>query len=469
MVVKDVKKNIRFEENSMGRLRVPEDAYWGVQTQRAIENFPISGIRLPREFIWALGLVKMTAAEANVSLGLLDQKIGCAVAQAAKEVADGTWDSQFLVDVFQTGSGTSTNMNANEVIANRANEILGSPRGSKHPVHPNDHVNMGQSSNDIIPTCIHIAGTDSIKNRLIPALKKMKQELELKSKAFDSIVKLGRTHLQDATPIRLGQEFSGFASMIDHGINGIEESLAHLLELAIGGTAVGTGINTHPKFPQLVIKRVNEITGLDFREAENHFEAQGARDAIVHASAALKTLSVSLIKIANDIRWLGSGPYGGIGELLIPPVQPGSSIMPGKVNPVMAESLIQVAAQVIGCDAAITVGGLSGNFELNVMMPMMAYNFLLSMNLLKNAVTVFTDKCINGLQADQKRCRELVEKSLAMVTALAPVIGYDKAAEIAKEAYQTGVPLKEMIIKKKILPAEEVEKLLDPTFMTGKS
>jgi fumarate hydratase class II len=469
MDVKDVKKDFRIEEDSMGRLRVPEDAYWGVQTQRAIENFPISEIRLPREFIWALGLVKMAAAEANMSLGLLDQKMGSAVAQAAKEVADGSWDSQFPVDVFQTGSGTSTNMNANEVIANRANEILGSPRGSKHPVHPNDHVNMGQSSNDIIPTCIHIAGMDSIKNRLIPALKKMKQELELKSKGFDSIVKLGRTHLQDATPIRLGQEFSGFASMIDHGTNRIEESLDHLLELAIGGTAVGTGINTHPKFPQLVIKRVNEITGLDFREAENHFEAQGARDAIVHASAALKTLSVSLIKIANDIRWLGSGPYGGIGELLIPPVQPGSSIMPGKVNPVMAESLIQVAAQVIGCDAAITVGGLSGNFELNVMMPMMAYNFLLSMNLLKNAVTVFTDKCIKGLQADQKRCRELVEKSLSMVTVLAPVIGYDKAAEIAKEAYQTGVSLKEMLIRKKILPAEEVEKLLDPTTKTGKS
>jgi len=468
MIVKDAKNDFRIEEDSMGNLRVPEDAYWGVQTQRAIENFPISGIRLPREFIWALGMVKMAAAEANVSLGLLDQKMGTAVAQAAKEVADGTWDSQFPVDVFQTGSGTSTNMNANEVIANRANEILGSPRGSKHPVHPNDHVNMGQSSNDIIPTCIHIAGTDSIKNRLIPALKKMKQELELKSNAFDSIVKLGRTHLQDATPIRLGQEFSGFASMIDHGINRIEECLDHLLELAIGGTAVGTGINTDPKFPQLVIKKVNEITGLDFREAENHFEAQGARDAIVHASAALKTLSVSLIKIANDIRWLGSGPYGGIGELLIPPVQPGSSIMPGKVNPVMAESLIQVAAQVIGCDAAITVGGLSGNFELNVMMPMMAYNFLLSMNLLKNAVTVFTDKCINGLQADKKRCRELVEKSLSMVTALAPVIGYDKAAEIAKEAYQTGVPLKQMIMKKKILPAEEVEKLLDPTTKTGK-
>jgi len=466
---KETKKRNRIEEDSLGKLTLSKDTYWGIQTQRAIENFPISGIRLPRKFIWAIGLVKMAAAEANMALELLDQKIGSVIIQAAREVADGKWDRQFPVDVFQTGSGTSSNMNANEVIANRANELVGFPLGSKHPVHPNNHVNMGQSSNDIIPTCIHIAGVKSITAELIPALKKLKQELNSKSNTFDPIIKLGRTHLQDATPIRLGQEFSGFASMINHGIDGIEKSLEHLLELAVGGTAVGTGINTHPKFPQIVIRRLNEITGLNFRETENHFEAQGARDAIVHTSAAFKTLSVSLIKIANDIRWLGSGPYGGIGELILPSVQPGSSIMPGKVNPVMAEALIQVAAQVIGCDAAITVGGLSGNFQLNVMMPMMAYNFLLSIKLLKNAVTVFADKCIKGLKADQKRCRELVEKSLSMITALAPVIGYDQAAEIAKEAYQTGVPLKEMIIKKKILPAEEVEKLLDPTIMTGKS
>lgn len=467
MAEKETKKRTRIEEDSLGKLTLPKDAYWGIQTQRAVENFPISGEPLPRSFIWALGLLKMAAAEANMTLGLLDQKIGSFIVQAAKEVADGKWDSQFPVDVFQTGSGTSSNMNANEVIANRANELLGFPLGRKHPVHPNDHINMGQSSNDIIPTSIHIAGVKSITKELIPALKKFKQELDSKSKTFDPIVKLGRTHLQDATPIRLGQEFSGFASMISHGIDRIEESLDHLLELAVGGTAVGTGINTHPKFPQMVIRRLNEITGLNFREAGNHFEAQSARDAIVHASAALKTFSVSLIKIANDIRWLGSGPYGGIGELILPPVQPGSSIMPGKVNPVTAESLIQVAAQVIGCDAAITVGGLSGNFQLNVMMPMMAYNFLLSIKLLKNAVAVFTDKCIKGLQADQKRCKELVDKSLSMVTALAPVIGYDKAAEIAKEAYRTGNSLKKVIIEKKILPLEEVEKILDPGKMTG--
>jgi len=468
-MTKDVEneKDYRFEQDSLGRLRIPEDAYWGVQTQRAIENFPISGLRLPREFIWSLGLVKMTAAQVNASLGLLNLKLEDAIVQAAREVMDGTWDSQFPVDVFQTGSGTSTNMNANEVIANRANRILGSELGSKHPVHPNDHVNMGQSSNDIIPTCIHIAGVVSIQSTLIPALKELKRELELKSEEFDSIVKLGRTHLQDATPIRLGQEFSGFASMIGHGLERIEKSLDHLLELAIGGTAVGTGINTHRNFAPLVVKRLNETTGLNFKEAANHFAAQGAQDAIVHASSALKTLAVSLIKIANDIRWLGSGPYGGIGELFIPAVQPGSSIMPGKVNPVIAESLIQVGAHVIGCDAAIALGGLSGNFELNVMMPMMAYNFLLAVKLLKNGVTVFAHKCVSSLGADEERCREQVEKSLAMVTALAPVIGYDKAAEIAKEAYQKSEPLKQVILRRKILSEEEVEKVLDPMTMTG--
>jgi fumarate hydratase class II len=408
----------------------------------------------------------MTAAEANMSLKLLDREIGEPIARAAQETMAGKWDSQFRVDVFQTGSGTSTNMNANEVITNRANEILGRPRGSKHPVHPNDHVNMGQSSNDVIPTCIHIAGAETIKKELLPALTKLKKELDSKTRDFDSIVKLGRTHLQDATPIRLGQEFSGFASMVDHGIRRIEQSLDHLLELALGGTAVGTGINTHQDFPQRVIRRVNEITDMEFREAENHFEAQGSKDAVVHASAALKTLSVSLIKIADDIRRLGSGPYGGIGELILPAVQPGSSIMPGKVNPVMAESLIQAAAQVIGCDAAITIGGMSGNFQLNAMMPMMAYNFLLSIKILANSITAFTNKCIAGIKADEKRCQELIDKSLAMVTALAPVTGYDKAAEIAKEAWRTGTPLKEVIKKKNILGREELENILDPFSMT---
>ncbi|MCK4761387.1 MAG: class II fumarate hydratase [Candidatus Aminicenantes bacterium] len=462
----DKKKDYRVEKDSLGELRIPAQALWGVQTQRAVDNFHISGLRLPREFIRALGLIKQAAAETNLSLGLLDKKIAETVIQAAGEVVDGQWDNQFPVDVFQTGSGTSTNMNANEVIANRANEILGRPLGSKTPVHPNDHVNMGQSSNDVIPSCIHIAGVETIKKGLLPVLQDFRSQLEQKAGEFAAIVKLGRTHLQDATPVRLGQEFGGYAAMVGYGIERIEACLDRLSELALGGTAVGTGLNSHPEFARLAAVRLSEKTGLAFREAENHFEAQGSRDAVVHTSGALKTLSVSLIKIANDIRWLGSGPYGGIGEILIPAVQPGSSIMPGKINPVMAESLIQVAAQVTGCDAAITLGGLSGNFELNVMLPFMAYNFLFSIKLLEKGVEAFTRKCISGLKADKKRCRELVDKSLAMVTALAPVIGYDRAAEIAKEAYRTGKPLQEVIIGEKILSPEEVEKVLDPEKMT---
>lgn len=460
-------KKFRIEKDSLGELKIPADAYWGAQTQRAIENFPVSGLCLPREFIRALGLIKKTAAETNISLGLLDKNIGDTIIRAAREVIEGQWDAHFPVDVFQTGSGTSTNMNANEVIANRANEISGSELGSKYPVHPNDHVNLGQSSNDVIPSCIHIAGVATIDKELLPVLEIFKKELERKSAEFDRVVKLGRTHLQDATPVKLGQEFSGYAAMVGLNIKRINDSRDHLLDLPLGGTAVGTGINTHPEFAARVITRLNRITGFNFREAKNHFEAQGGRDAVVHVSGALKTLSVSLIKIANDIRWLGSGPYGGIGELILPPVQPGSSIMPGKVNPVMAESLIQAAAQVIGCDAAITLGGLSGNFELNVMMPMMAYNFLLAIKLLKNGVEGFTRKCITGLKAEKKRCRELVEKSLAVVTALTPVIGYDKAAEIAKEAYNTGKSLKEVILEKKILPEEKLAEILDPETMTA--
>ncbi len=461
------KKDFRIEKDSMGEVQIPGDVYWGAQTQRAVQNFPISGLKLPGVFIRALGLEKMAAAQTNVSLGLLDKEIGDAIVQAAREVAEGKLAAQFPVDVFQTGSATSTHMNANEVIANRAIEILGGELGSKQPVHPNDHVNMGQSSNDVIPTCIHIAGVESIKRELLPALQNFKDQLELKAEEFAPIVKLGRTHLQDAAPVRLGQEFAGYASMIRHSLERIEQGLEHLQELALGGTAVGTGLNTHPHFARLVIARINDLTGLDFREARDHFEAQGARDAVVHASAALKTLAVSLIKIANDIRWLGSGPYGSLGELLIPAVQPGSSMMPGKVNPVMAESLIQVAAQVIGNDAAITLGGLSGNFELNVMMPLMAYNFLLSIKLLAIGIRAFSDKCISGIQADQERCQGLVDKSLAMVTALVPVIGYDKAAEIAVEAYRTGKPLKALILEKKLLAPGDVEKVLDPETMTG--
>ncbi len=461
-----MKESFRIEKDSMGEMQVPADAYWGAQTQRALLNFPVSGLRFPREFLRALAVVKLAAAEANVELGLLDAGIGEAIARAAREVVDGKLDEQFVLDIFQTGSGTSTNMNANEVIASRANEILGGKIGDKSPVHPNDHVNMGQSSNDVIPTCIHVAAVEEIGRELIPALGRLRDALAGKAAEFDRIIKIGRTHLQDATPIRLGQEFGGYASMVDHGVRRAAAALVNLRELAIGGTAVGTGINTHRAFPGIVIGRINALTGMDFREAENHFEAQGAKDAVVEAGGALKTVAVSLLKIANDIRWLGSGPRCGIGELLIPAVQPGSSIMPGKVNPVIAESLCQVCAQVIGNDAAITVGGLSGNLELNVMMPVTAYNLLQSIRLLANGARVFSEKCIEPLGADADRCGQYVEKSLAMCTALSPIIGYDRAAAVAKEAHATGRTVREICIEKKILPEDELNKVLDPWSMT---
>jgi len=456
----------RIETDSMGEMKVPEKAYWGAQTQRAIENFPISDLRFPRRFLRALGMVKLSAAKANSKLGLLDEKLNNVISQAAKEVMDGNYDDQFVLDIFQTGSGTSTNMNANEVIGNRANEILGGSIGDKKPVHPNDHVNMGQSSNDIIPTCIHISALEAIHNDLMPALNQLAEALNSKEKEFDKIIKIGRTHLQDATPIRLGQEFSGYASMIQHGIKRLLNVYENLSELAIGGTAVGTGINTHPQFAQLVIKEVKKITGLEFREAENHFEAQGAKDATIEVSSALKTIAVSLTKIANDIRWLGSGPRCGIGEILIPEVQPGSSIMPGKVNPVIAEALCMVAAQIIGNDAAITIGGLTGNFELNVMMPVITYNLLQSIDLLSKGVLVFTEKCISGLRANETRTKELVELSLAMCTALSPKIGYDSAAKIAKQAYATGKTIREVAQELNVLPPDELNKVLDPWSMT---
>jgi fumarate hydratase class II len=456
----------RIETDSMGEMRVHISAYHGAQTARAVENFPISGIRFPREFIAAMGMIKLAAAEVNMELGLITKKAGRAIIRAAKEVVEGKLDDHFVLDIFQTGSGTSTNMNTNEVIANRANEILGGKIGDKHPVHPNDHVNMGQSSNDVIPTAIHVSALEAIEKNLLPALKKLQKALDKKAKEFDRIVKIGRTHLQDATPIRLGQEFSGYASMVEHGIRRVESTGNHLSELAIGGTAVGTGINSHPEFGRRVAKKLTQMTGIRFKEAENHFEAQGAKDAVVEASGALKMVAVSLMKIANDIRWLGSGPRCGIGEILIPPVQPGSSIMPGKVNPVIAESVCQVAAQVIGNDAAITIGGLSGNFELNVMMPVMAHNLLQSITLLSNVSNVFTDKCIVGIKADKKRCEDMIEKSLAMCTVLAPIIGYDAAAKLAKEAYETGKTVREVALEKKIMPEAELNRVLDPWSMT---
>lgn len=456
------KTKYRTESDSMGKMKVPSDAYYGAQTARAVENFPVSGRTLPREFVRAMGLVKLAAAETNAELGFLKKNVAKAVARAAREVLEGKLDDHFVVDVFQTGSGTSTNMNANEVIANRAAELLGGKTG----VHPNDHVNMGQSSNDVIPTAMHVSALEAVEKELIPALEYLEKALSAKAKKFDRIVKIGRTHLMDATPVRLGQEFGGYASMVAHGVSRLRAARNDLSELAIGGTAVGTGINTHRSFGKKVAARISAATGVKFREARNHFEAQASKDAVVQTSGALKTMAVSLMKIANDIRWLGSGPRCGFGEILLPAIQPGSSIMPGKVNPVIGESVTQVAAQVIGNDAAITIGGQSGNFELNVMMPMMADNLLESIRLLSKVSRVFVDKCVDGIEASEERCGELIEQSLAMCTSLAPIIGYDAAAAIAKEAYASGSTVREVARKKGVISDEELERVLDPESMT---
>jgi fumarate hydratase, class II len=450
----------RTETDSMGQVQVPEGALWGAQTQRALDNFQISGIRFPRDFIGALGMIKYLACQVNRDLGGLDSAMAAAISQAAMEVTEGQWDDQFPLDVFQTGSGTSTNMNANEVIAHRATEILGAHAARK--VHPNDHVNLSQSSNDVIPSCIHIAALVSLEKDLLPALNRLRAALDEKAEAFKDVLKLGRTHLQDATPVSLGQEFSGYAAMVAHGVGRLGNVRWHLGELALGGTAVGTGINAPPDFAKKVIERLNDLSGLEFREAENHFEAQGSRDAVVETSSALKTLAVSLIKIANDIRWLGSGPRGGLGEIRIPSLQPGSSIMPGKVNPVMAESLLQACAQVIGNDAAITFAGASGNFELNVMMPLMAHSLLQSLQLLTNSVTAFEEKCVRGIEADNERCRASIDGSLAMATALVPRLGYDKAAALAKSAHAAGKTVRQAALEQGLLKAEELDALLDP-------
>jgi fumarate hydratase class II len=460
------KKSVRIESDSLGEVEVQEGVYWGAQTQRAFQNFPVSGIRFPRLFIRALGIVKKASSLANCDLSLLEKEKAEAIIQASTEVLEGKFDDQFIVDIFQTGSGTSTNMNANEVIANRANELLGGKIGAKSPVHPNDHVNMGQSSNDVIPSCIHIAAYEGIVEDLLRSLQNLERSFNEKAAEFEPVVKIGRTHLQDATPVRLGQEFGGYAGMISHGIRRVRKALDHLSELALGGTAVGTGINSTPEFTALAIKRINEITGLSFKEAENHFEAQGAKDAVVEASSALKVVAVSLMKIANDIRFISCGPRCGIGEIVLPAVQPGSSIMPGKVNPVIAESICQVSAQVIGNDAAITIGGLSGNLELNVMMPMMAYNLLQSIDILSNGCSIFKNKCIDGLKADEKRINAMTEQSLALCTALTPYIGYDEASKLAKEAYREGKTIREVVLEKKILPQDQLEEILNPRKMT---
>jgi len=450
----------REEKDSMGTIRVPADAYYGSQTQRAVDNFPISDLRFQAAFVHALALVKHCAAQVNHNLGLLNPELADAISRASREVMDGKYDSQFVVDIFQTGSGTSTNMNMNEVVAARANEILTGQKGGKSPVHPNDHVNLGQSSNDVIPSVIHISALMLIYERLIPSLESLNQAFAAKADEFKDIRKLGRTHLQDAVPMYLGQEFSGYARQIALAIDRIRSVEPRLAELALGGTAVGSGLNTHPDFANQIIALISNRTGLPFTEAQNHFEAQAAQDAAVETSGMLKSLAVSLIKIANDIRWLASGPRCGIGEINIPSLQPGSSIMPGKVNPVIPEAVLQVAAQVMGNDTTIMMGGQAGNFELNVMLPVIAYNLLESISLLASVTGVFAEKCIAGITANREACAAYIEKSLALVTGLVPIIGYDKAAAIAKKAYDSGKTIRDVVRDESILPEDELDDLL---------
>jgi fumarate hydratase class II len=450
----------REEKDSLGAVNVPIAAHYGAQTARAVENFPISGITMPEEFIQSLALIKQCAAAVNRDLGLLPTEIAGAVVSAAGEVMEGRWAGEFVVDVFQTGSGTSTNMNMNEFLASRSNEILTGKRGGKTPVHPNDHVNLGQSSNDVIPSTIHVAALRQIKQGLIPALENLRRAIDEKAETYRKIRKIGRTHLQDAVPMTLGQEFKGYAGQIHRSIQRLAALEARLSELALGGTAVGTGINTHPEFARRAIALVSEHTGIAFRETDNHFQAQSAQDTAVETSGALKTVSVSLAKIANDLRWLASGPRCGLGEITLPSLQPGSSIMPGKVNPVIPESVLQVAMQVAGNDTAILFGAQSGHFELNTALPLIAHNLLQSIRLLASAATVLENRCIRGITANAERCAEFIEKSLALATALVPHIGYDRAAQIAKTAHAEGKTVREVANREKILPDQILEDLL---------
>ena len=456
---------MRTERDSMGEVRVPADALYGAQTVRAVRNFPISPSRFPRPFIRALGEIKRAAARVNEELGLLDPALAAAIQEAAREVAEGEHDGQFVVDVYQTGSGTSTNMNANEVISNRAIELLGGERGSKKPVHPNDHVNLGQSSNDVIPTAIHLSLLDALHSELGPSLEALRDALEGKARELWPVVKTGRTHLQDATPIRLGQEFEGYAGQVERSLRRLGYAREELSEVALGGTAVGTGVNTHPLFARRVCERLSAAYGFEVRETGNHFQAQSALDAGVFAGGVLKTAAVSLTKVANDVRWLGSGPRAGLGEITLPEVQPGSSIMPGKVNPVVAESLLMACAQVIGNDAAITLAGQNGAFELNTAMPLAAHNLLQSADLLAAAARNFTEKCVRGIEATG-RGPEMVERGLAISTALAPAIGYDAAAAISREAHESGRTVREVARARTSLPDAELDRILDPASMT---
>ncbi len=452
----------RIEKDSLGEIEVPAGAYYGAQTERAHRNFPVSGIRLPQRFLAAVAMVKGEAAAVNEELGIVPGEAARAIRQAADEVVSGGHADQFPLDIFQTGSATSTNMNANEVLSNRAIEILGGVIGSKKPVHPNDHVNAGQSSNDVIPTAIHVSAYLAIVEQLEPALTRLADGLQRKAEEFDKVVKIGRTHLQDAVPVRLGQEFSGYAQQARYALDRLAAAKPRLAELPLGGTAVGTGLNAPPEFAPRVIARLAERTGCPFVQAPNRFEAMGGKDAAVETSGALRTIAVSLTKIANDIRWLASGPRCGIGEISIPSLQPGSSIMPGKVNPVIPESVLMVAAQVVGNDTTVALAGMSGVFELNVMMPLIAHNLLQSIEILGNASRLLAEKCVEGIEANRDRCEELVEKSLAMVTSLVPKIGYDAAAEIAKESVKTGKTVRELCREKQVLPEDELREALDP-------
>jgi len=456
----------RQEEDSLGVVNVPQNSYYGAQTQRSLENFKIGSEKIPIEVIRAFAIIKKAAAKVNHRLGLLEEEKRDLIVKACEELLAGELDEQFPLVVWQTGSGTQTNMNVNEVISNRAIEMAGGEMGSKKPIHPNDDVNMSQSSNDTFPTAMAIAAVRLIKSEFLPALQELKDALEEKSREFDEIVKVGRTHLMDATPVTLGQEFSGYASQLDHGIDGVEKTLAHLKELALGGTAVGTGLNTHGDYAGEVVEEINNLTGINFTSAPNKFESIAAHDDIVKASGALKTIAASLIKIANDIRWLASGPRCGLGELKLPVNEPGSSIMPGKVNPTQAEAMIQACIQVIGNDTAITVAGSSGNFELNVCKPVMIYNLLQSIRLLADASRSFRKKCIAGIEPNQRKIEEYLRESLMLVTALNPIIGYDRAADIASKAYQEDKTLKEAAVELGYLTAEEFEEAIDPAEMT---
>ncbi len=462
-------KGKRTERDFLGDVDVPGDAYYGAHTQRAIENFQISGARFGREFVRAISLVKKAAAETNMHLALLDARLGDAIVKASQEVIENKFDSQFVVDIFQSGSGTSTNMNANEVIANRANEILGTPLGQKGPVHPNDHVNKGQSSNDVIPTATRIAATSTIESSLLPAMETLNASLQRKASEFEDVVKCGRTHLRDAVPMTVGQEFGGYASQISHGITRVKTASQSLLELPIGGTAVGTGLNAHPSFSKDVVKRLRDETGLDLREAENRFEAQAAQDSLVEMSGALKAVAVSLLKITADLSLLSSGPNTGLGEINLPAVQPGSSIMPGKVNPVIPEAVAQAAVQVIGNDAAMTVGGFQSSLNLNTMMPMMAHNLLSSIRLLSNSCRALATMCVDGITVNKEVCEKYAESSPSIATRLNPVLGYDKTAELVKDSIETGKSIRDLVLERGLLPPDQVDKLLDPRKMTRPS